>query len=330
MQTDEAPLHERDYLHRRPAPGFVDFKTLEAQVLSMASEQLRTYVVAAGLLYGQGEQLLRSFFKVRPCAGSRAHAGLWLTLTCAQRTHAPQSAWLCDPVLRIPNLNGRRGSNVLPTMHVRDLASVVLQVAETQPESRYVAALDRSRPTLRQLVQSVARTLGWGKVEDMTEEETEAFVLADPAAAAVLGSVLRFDTAESTVEGLEFEWVAQVRTCARLRGRALSLLVCTSATSHARHIPRLLVAPCSVPTPQRGLPAVAKRLAREYVDAFRLHPLRIVLLGPPAAGKSHFAALLARKYHLPVVTVGDAIRDALADEVRFAALLLLLSVLSCC
>ncbi len=71
---------------------------------------------------------------------------------------------------------------------------------------------------------------------------------------------------------------------------------------------------------EEGFVANVKKVCAEYVEAFNLRPLRILLVGPPAAGKSHFARQLAAKYHLPHITTGDCIREVMAaDELRLRA-----------
>ena len=50
-----------------------------------------------------------------------------------------------------------------------------------------------------------------------------------------------------------------------------------------------------------------------------LFPLKLVVSGPPAAGKSHFCALLARDYGIPHIRVQDAVGLGLGLQDDFGA-----------
>ncbi len=53
------------------------------------------------------------------------------------------------------------------------------------------------------------------------------------------------------------------------------------------------------------IPANLKTLNQEF-NLFRgLFPLRILIAGPPASGKSHYASLLAQAYGVPHVTIKE-------------------------
>jgi len=73
---------------------------------------LSCYVVCAGVCYGNGEQTLHSFFK---------------------------QAWLGEQSLPIYGT----AHNVIPLIHVKDLASVVLHVLDSKPKTRYILAVDQ-------------------------------------------------------------------------------------------------------------------------------------------------------------------------------------------
>ena len=71
-------------------------------------------MIAAGLLYGHGENLLNFHFR---------------------------SAWLEDPK-SLPYIG--EGNNIIPTIHVKDLASLVERIIETRPERHYIFGIDNT------------------------------------------------------------------------------------------------------------------------------------------------------------------------------------------
>lgn len=76
---------------------------------------MKTYVIASGIQYGKGECIFNSHFK---------------------------KAWLQDPP-KLPYVDD--GKNLVPTVHVVDLARMVKKVYETKPEKQYIFAIDNTR-----------------------------------------------------------------------------------------------------------------------------------------------------------------------------------------
>jgi len=100
-EAPETPLTEDEYKRRRPQVDFKELLALEKLVTkSKRDEVLRTHVVAAGITYGAEEDLLQPLFK---------------------------GAWDCTP---LPLLTLNDASNLLPTIHIADLCSVVEKVFE--------------------------------------------------------------------------------------------------------------------------------------------------------------------------------------------------------
>lgn len=72
-------------------------------------------------MYGSGEELFHYLFK---------------------------SAWLGKDLQCFGN-----GSNVVPTIHVKDLANVLVNIADQKPRVRYLLAVDDANSTLDEIVQ---------------------------------------------------------------------------------------------------------------------------------------------------------------------------------
>lgn len=109
---------EKDYKLRDPIEEYRIIKDIEDEVLNFKKEGVKTYVISAGILYGKGEAIFNSHF---------------------------QKAWLQDPI-RLPYVGD--GNNLVPTIHVTDLARIVLKVFEKKPERQYIFAVDNNnKPT---------------------------------------------------------------------------------------------------------------------------------------------------------------------------------------
>lgn len=98
------PFTEQDYMMRRASEEYACIREAEEMVLNFKKEGVKTFVIAAGLLYGKGEAILNSHFK---------------------------QAWLQEPA-RLPVVG--QGNNLVPTVHVTDLARMVKKIYETKPE----------------------------------------------------------------------------------------------------------------------------------------------------------------------------------------------------
>ncbi|XP_017383660.1 adenylate kinase 7 isoform X3 [Cebus imitator] len=123
-EDSEVPFTEEDYRRRKAHPNFLDHINAEKMVLKFGkkSRKFSTYVVAAGLQYGAEGGILHTFFKM---------------------------AWLGE-IPALPVFGD--GTNVIPAIHVLDLAGVIQNVIDHAPKPRYLVAVDESVHTLEDLV----------------------------------------------------------------------------------------------------------------------------------------------------------------------------------
>ena len=180
----EKALTEEEYKRRRPHSSFKELLALEKLVTRSKRTGLRTHVVAAGLVYGQDEDLFHDLFR---------------------------TAWSCKP-LTLASISD--GSNLLPTIHVNDLCSVVLKLLEGD-SLPYLLAVDQGQAqeeaaqTLKAVVEKLSASLGTGEVAVMPPEQVrlqkdweffQAGIKLEGAAVAEMG----------------FEWHAQEGMLAHL------------------------------------------------------------------------------------------------------------------
>jgi adenylate kinase len=113
-EDPELPFTEDDYRRRRPHADFKEHISAEKHVTKLgktSKSKLGTYVIASGLTYGAGENIFHYLFKT---AWHNAQE-----LTCYGK-----------------------GNNVLPTIHIQDLAAVVQNIMDSKPKVRYIVAVD--------------------------------------------------------------------------------------------------------------------------------------------------------------------------------------------
>ncbi|NXJ26988.1 KAD7 kinase, partial [Dicrurus megarhynchus] len=142
-ENPETPLSDEDFRKRKSHPSFMDYINAEKHIVKLGKtnkKQFSTCVVASGHQYGAEEGLFHYFFKM-----------CWLGETPA-----------------IPVFGD--GNNIIPTIHIRDLAAVLQNVADHRPDFQYILAVDTSMHTLEELVKCISKNLGPGKIEKVPKE----------------------------------------------------------------------------------------------------------------------------------------------------------------
>jgi adenylate kinase len=60
---EHLPFTELDYALRNPIEEYQVIKEIEDEVLNFKKENVRTYVISAGILYGKGEAIFNQHIK---------------------------------------------------------------------------------------------------------------------------------------------------------------------------------------------------------------------------------------------------------------------------
>ena len=186
------------------------------------------------------------------------------------------------------------GDNLVPTIHVIDLARLVRRVVIENPMIKpYIFAIDKSRnPTQKRLLQEISKGIGTGKItsvpaDSVSDEQgwkdfltinlmmksSDAFK-AIPLTAEEL-ETLEPEEQEKLAEERKFPW-------------------------HSKY----------------GIRRNVRDLSKEFNTFRGLNPVKIFITGPPASGKTHYSNALSKYYNVPKVEVKQ-----LVDEVfRMSAL----------
>lgn len=244
---------DQDFNLRKAVGRFQHWKSLETLLISigMSRPSLKLYVMAAGLMYGLGEQILNYHF---------------------------QSAWLEDPA-KLPYVG--QGDNVVPTIHIIDLARACKFVAQNTPQQRYIVTVDCTEmPTQKNIVASIAKGIGAGEVVSLDDTDLDwAEYLSVNAYLKTSQVLLELPKAENEEEDQEeeeedakekvpFEWHCKL-----------------------------------------GIAGNIAKLNQEFVEARGLVPVKVLVSGPPASGKTYFAKKLASFYNVPVIKVADVVKE---------------------
>ena len=176
----EVPFTEEDYRRRKPHPKYMKHFEAEKSLVKAAKKakkSLSTYVVAAGLTYGLGENIFHQWFK---------------------------NGWHNYSELTIID-EGQAGQNVLPMIHIIDLAAALQNLIDTKPKTRYIIGTDGSKNTQEEIVKAISGQLSTGKAKRVPLEDVVQSGLYEEEELDLLTCDLRMEP--STVrEAMNINW----------------------------------------------------------------------------------------------------------------------------
>lgn len=249
------PFEETDYQMRQASPEYACIREAEELVLNFKKDNVKTYVIASGLLYGKGEAILNSHFK---------------------------QAWLQEPA-RLPIVG--QGNNLVPTVHVTDLARMVKKVYESKPERQYIFGIDNTpKPKQKHLIMAISAGIGTGLVEQT--DIPYQFPKVHP---------------NKTPLQLDLNW--RKFLLMNIKAKPSSLFVQEGADEEggdggdfAWHC-------------KSGIAVNIQLVKDEFCKVRGLKPFKVSLSGKPCTGKSHFSERLAQHYNVPHIHVTQVLDD---------------------
>lgn len=146
--------------------------------MNFKRENVKVIIVCPGILYGQGEEIFEDLFR---------------------------AAWLQNPKA-LPYLG--EGDNLLPTIHIADLAKFIVKLAESPPEEKvYFNAFDLTQDrSQKSIIESISKGAGSGLVESVESSE----IIRDPQTFKLDIQVLPSKELRGTEEEpVDFEWTAK-------------------------------------------------------------------------------------------------------------------------
>ena len=183
IDTDDPdmPFTEEDYRKRKAHPNFKSHLSCEKLVIKVGKtnkSKFMTYVVAAGIAYGEGENLFHFLFK-RAWLGNQSYLPIF-----------------------------GNGQNVIPTIHIRDLAWVIVNICDLKPKVRYIMAVDDAKSTMEEIIRSISKNLGTGKIKFISKEDSLEETDLSQMEFDMLNVNLRLETTVLK-EGMNISWVSE-------------------------------------------------------------------------------------------------------------------------
>ena len=254
---------------RDPIEEYRIIKEIEDEVLNFKKENVKTYVISAGILYGRGEAIFNSHI---------------------------QKAWLQEPV-RLPYIGD--GNNLLPTIHVTDLARMVFKVFEKKPERKYIFAVDNNlKPTQKKLISAISNGIGTGLVE--SQDIPENFKKAHPKLTPIQ---LDLDWRKSLLLDLKVKpstlFIAPANPEAPVEGEDGGEGGADDVLDLNWHC-------------KNGLAINIQQVKKEFEEKRKLRPIKILITGPPCSGKTFFGQQLGEHYNVPHIHQEKLMEDLLA------------------
>eukprot|EP00761_Pharyngomonas_kirbyi_P003092 gb/GECH01003096.1/.p1 GENE.gb/GECH01003096.1/~~gb/GECH01003096.1/.p1 ORF type:complete len:1011 (+),score=316.35 gb/GECH01003096.1/:1-3033(+) len=214
------PFTEDMYVMRKPHKNYRIQNEVEKKVKRAKSKYLKTFVVFAGLLYGKEEDIFHSLFK---------------------------QAWDGYPE-SLQTFVGK-GENFVPMIHVEDLASIVYHMLSEPPEEpKCILAVDDAQSTWKTIISALSDTLGTGKIEHSSPQES---LLTENA--ELFSIDVKFQ--KETVESFDFEWVSKDGFVANIKTIVHEFL-------KSRNLTPLKV--CLLGPPASGKTSVGSELSKKY------------------------------------------------------------------
>jgi len=257
---------ESDFHLRVPHERYFRHKNLETLALSAPKTQplLKVHVLCCGLRYGNGENILFDHFR---------------------------KAWLQKPPLMILD----KGENLIPTIHVNDVARITKRLVDDNVKKEIIFAVDRTKkPTQKRIIQAISTGIGNGKVKNVNPDDVSDSILWKD----FLMINLKMKTSDVFKDGEPPEDAED---------------------------PEAEAAKLKFPWHcETGIIENARKLNDEFNAVRNLNPVKIMVSGPPASGKTFYSQMVSEYYNIPRVHVKELTDKAFAmakleDEEGLAA-----------
>ena len=156
LTQTNSPLTGDDFRKRKPHPNFRHQYEAELMATKIGRENpnVEVFVLSCGILYGDGEDTLFQLFKFA-----------W-----GHKFNASMDARNVQARLGIPLIGD--GENIVPMMHVRDLAQLMMATLQGKMIDKYVMGVDKGNHRLKDIIEAIAKTFSDGKTYICTPDHS--------------------------------------------------------------------------------------------------------------------------------------------------------------
>ena len=245
---------EKDYKQRIPIEFYKRFKEYEDYLLSLKFENLNIYIICAGIPYGGCETTFNYFFK---------------------------SAWLQNPI-ELPYYN--EGNNLIPTIHIKDLARIVRRIADNKAEFPYIFAFDRTKDSsLKNIISSISKNIGSGKTVSIPYNKN-------------LIRNISLKEEDFFIDKLKYEKNKLVMNITKHELMWTRFLGIDVMLKKSKYLGEDYEWYC-----KEGIPANCPKLLKEFCSYRYLRPLKIILNCKNENYRKLFAEKISKFYNIPIL-----------------------------
>ena len=247
-------FREKDYKQRIPIEFYKRFKEYEDYLLDLKFENLNIYILCAGIPYGGCETTFNYFFK---------------------------SAWLQNPI-ELPYYN--EGNNLVPTIHIKDLARMVRRIADNKAEFPYIFAFDRTKDTsLKNIISSISKNIGSGKTVSVPYNKD-------------LIKNIYLKEEDFYIDKLKYEKNKLVMNITKHELTWTRFLGIDVMLKKSKYLGEDYEWYC-----KEGIPSNCQKLLKEFCSYRYLRPLKIILNCKNEKYRKLFAEKISKFYNIPIL-----------------------------
>jgi len=203
----------------------------------------------------------------------------------------------------LPYIN--EGSNLIPTVHIKDLARIVKMVADKKPEQKYIFAIDQTRDkSMKNLISCVSRGIGTGKTISILKDEIEMKNITFTAQDFYIDPSRTDKTKlNQCITDNELNWQLHLNIDVML--------------NNSKFIEEEWEWFC-----KEGIPGNIKKLLDEFCKLRKLKPIKIILNSNDKNQRCSYSDKLGKFFNIPVINYNTIMEklnleeDSLTEEER--------------
>lgn len=238
---------ENEFAKRIPDNKYIQYKLIESQIIQLSQKNnIKSYVICPGFMYGYGEQFFYDIFK-----------SFYLN-----KPPSPALSYLLT------------ANNTVPTIHVKDVVTLIKRLIDRKPQHRYIFAFDQSpNRTIKHILKSIKKSIGCNNDEnnqEMVNNKSSYFPYLKLDLKAKSSNIFIDEKREGEdkedYERRAFKWHCQY-----------------------------------------GIAANVSLIRKEFIKYRGLKRNKIFILGNPYTGKSSLSSIIAKTFKLKHLKLEDII-----------------------